>query len=54
MVLNVFGDFVVKQEFLVVILWSTKKAWLTFYLFVSRNNATKQPDDMPDIGQLVT
>ena len=29
-------------------------ARLAFYLFVSSNNATKQPDDMSDIGQLVT
>ena len=29
-------------------------AWLAFYLFVSSNNATKQPDDTSDIGQLVT
>ena len=27
---------------------------LAFYLFVSTNNATKQPDDTSDIGQLVT
>ena len=29
-------------------------AWLAFYLFVSSNKATKQPDDVSDVGQLVT
>ena len=26
-------------------------AWLAFYLFVSSNNTTKQPDDISDIRE---
>ena len=29
-------------------------ARLAFYLFVSSNNTTKQPDDTSDVGPLVT